>query len=206
MDVRRLGVTAALLGVGGAGPVMASAQEIDAAAFAEIREPRITERPPETVIEVRATGDPNVVGGQAFGLLFQLYFSSPQTPKTPPPPVPRARWPSPPGTPPEEWVGLYALPVPDETVLPGGPSPAGLEARVTSWEYGLVAEVLYEGPYDREQPTLDALREFAVAEGYDLLPGHEEEYLRGPTMAGPGNPAEYLTILRYRLRPRGSGR
>jgi hypothetical protein len=29
------------------------------------------------------------------------------------------------------------------------------------------------------------------------------EYLRGLTMAGPGDPAQYLTILRYRVTKRG---
>jgi hypothetical protein len=176
------------------------AQEIDAAAFDHLREPRVTTRDAEPVLEVRAVGDPAVVGSAAFGLLFQLYYMSPSTPKAPPGPVVKARWPSPEGTPRDEWVGLYALPVPGGIELPSHQAPPGIEARITTWEYGDIVEVLYVGPYDREQPTLDALREFAVSQGYEVLEGHEEEYVRGPTMAGPGNPEEYLTILRYRVR------
>jgi hypothetical protein len=43
---------------------------------------------------------------------------------------------------------------------------------------------------------------FVRTQDYEVAGDHEEEYLRGPTMAGPGNPAEYLTVLRYRVRPR----
>ncbi|MFV1987517.1 MAG: DUF4440 domain-containing protein, partial [Gemmatimonadota bacterium] len=60
------------------------------------------------------------------------------------------------------------------------------------------------GPYDGEQPTPDALRQFAEAGGYEVLEGHEEEYVRGPSMSGPGDPEEYLTILRYRVSEKRS--
>lgn len=182
------------------GPTL-EAQEVDVSGFDDIREPRITTREAETVLEVRAVGDPTEVGIAAFGLLFQLYYSSPSTPKGPMPPVVRARWPSPEGTPRDQWVGLYALPAPDQMEVPPHQAPPGIEAVVTTWEYEDIVEVLYVGPYDREQPTLDALREFAVSNGYEVIEGHEEEYIRGPTMSGPGNPEEYLTILRYRVRP-----
>jgi hypothetical protein len=46
---------------------------------------------------------------------------------------------------------------------------------------------------------LQRLRDFVQTEGYALVEEHEEEYIRGPTMAGPGDPAQYLTILRYRV-------
>lgn len=61
-------------------------------------------------------------------------------------------------------------------------------------------EILHLGPYDREGPTVERLRLFADSAGYVLTGEHEEEYIRGPTMAGPGNPEAYLTILRYRVR------
>ena len=98
-------------------------------------------------------------------------------------------------------MGRYALPVP-ETVeaLPGRAGTEGMRASITTWEYGEIAEILHVGPYDREQPTIARLKAFVEAEGYELVGGHEEEYLLGPTLAGPGDPEEYLTILRYRVR------
>lgn len=57
---------------------------------------------------------------------------------------------------------------------------------MTTWEYGEVVEVLHVGPYDQEEPALAALREFVASQGYQVVDGHEEEYVRGPTMTGPG--------------------
>jgi len=185
-------------------PPASQAQEIDLAGYEDLLEPRITSRPAETMLVVEATGDPNQIGGRAFGLLFQLYFSIPATPKSSPPPIPRARWPADLSTPAAGWTGQYALPVPDEVpALPAHMAPVGMQASIETWDYGEVAEILHVGPYDAEQPTLDRLHAFVDAEGYELFGGHEEEYLRGPTMAGPGDPAAYLTLLRYRVRKRG---
>lgn len=179
-----------------------SAQDVDPTAYEHLAEPRIVQRADERVLEVHAVGDPNDVGGAAFGLLFQLYFSSgAATGFTPP--VARARWQE--GLdriPPGEWIGRYALLIP-ETVesLPEHTPPDGVTASITTWEYGTIAEILHIGRYDQEQPTIERLKAFVEAEGYETFGGHEEEYVVGPTMAGPGNPDEYRTILRYRVRP-----
>ncbi len=165
-----------------------------------LRTPRISTRPAQQMLVVEAKGDPRTVGGRAFGLLFQLYYQIPETPKGPQQAAPRARWPIDFEQPRSDWIGLYALPVPDGvSAVPEHTAPAGLKAMLTTWEYGEVAEVLHVGPYDREEPTLQRLREFVQAEGYKLVEEHEEEYIRGPTMAGPGDPEQYLTILRYRV-------
>jgi len=159
------------------------------------------------MLEVEATGDPTEMGGQAFGLLFQLYFSTGAAAGFTPP-IPRARWPEDLTTPQSQWLGRYALPVP-ETVqtVPEHTAPDGISASITTWEYGEIGEILHVGPYDAEQPTIERLRAFLEAQGYETVGGHEEEYIRGPTLAGPGNPDEYLTILRYRVRRRAeSGR
>lgn len=184
-----------------AGATTVAAQEWDPAAYEHLVEPRIVQRADERVLEVRAVGDPNDDGGAAFGLLFQLYFSSgAATGFTPP--VARARWQEEldeiPGS---DWIGRYALPVP-ETVesLPEHTPPDGVTASITTWEYGTIAEILHIGRYDREQPTIGRLKAFVEAEGYETFGGHEEEYVVGPTTAGPGNPDEYRTILRYRVR------
>ena len=71
---------------------------------------------------------------------------------------------------------------------------------MTTWEYGDVAEILHVGPYSREEPTMQRLKSFAGQQGYTFLEGHEEEYVRGPTMSGPGDTEKYLTIIRYRVK------
>lgn len=168
--------------------------------FEALREGRITHRPAESMLVVEAVGDPSLMGGQAFGLLFQLYYRIPQTAKGPQQAAPRARWPVDFEQPRSEWIGLYALPVPESVMeLPAHEAPPGFEAQLTIWDYGEVAEILHVGPYDREQPTVERLRRLVEAEGFALFGGHEEEYIRGPTMSGPGDPDQYLTILRYRI-------
>lgn len=163
-----------------------------------LKDPRITTLLAEPMVVVEATGDPTTVGAQAFRLLFQLYYSSPVTPKGPQQPAPRARWPLDFAQPRSEWLGICALPVPAEMdALPDHTAHPGFEAKLTVWEYGEVAEILHVGPYTQEEPTLARLREFVESQGYVLDGPHEEEYIRGPTMAGPGDPEQYLTILRY---------
>jgi len=163
-----------------------------------LREPRIIERAAEHMLVVEGKGDPSVVGAQAFGLLFQLYYRMPATPKGAQQAAPRARWPVDFAQPRDQWIGLYALPVPDDVnKLPEHSPPSGMEAMLTTWDYGDVAEILHVGPYDQEEPTLQRLRDFVEEEGYVLAGDHEEEYIRGPTMSGPGDPDHYLTVLRY---------
>jgi hypothetical protein len=158
------------------------------------------------MLVVEAKGDPRTAGATAFGLLFQLYYRIPETPKGPQQAAPRARWPIEFDQPREDWVGLYAMPVPESvTELPQHAAPEGLQAMLTTWEYGEIVEILHIGPYDQEQPTLQRLQHFAQEKGYVLAEVHEEEYIRGPTMAGPGDPEKYITILRYRVvRPPGN--
>ncbi|MCZ0933955.1 MAG: GyrI-like domain-containing protein [Gemmatimonadetes bacterium] len=177
------------------------AQEVDPAVHEHLIEPRIVGRADERVLEVRAVGDPDEIGSAAFGLLFQLYFSGGATTGFTPPAA-RARWQE--GLdeiPRGEWIGRYALPIPAAVEsLPEHTPPNGVTASITTWEYGTIAEILHIGRYDAEQPTIKRLKAFVEAEGYETFGGHEEEYIVGPTMAGPGDPDEYRTILRYRIR------
>jgi hypothetical protein len=197
---------ATILGVAGALVVSAArllGQEPIPPQFAHLTSPQLVTRPAERMLVVEARGDPRLVGGRAFGLLFQLYYQIPETPKGPQPSAPRARWPVAFDQPREQWIGLYALPIPEAvTTLPAHTAPEGLRAVIGTWEYGPTVEVLHVGPYDQEAPTVQRLQEFAEANGYLLSAEHEEEYIRGPTMAGPGDPARYLTILRYRVTKR----
>jgi hypothetical protein len=184
--------------------VFALTQDNTLSQFEHLKEPRISIKKSERMLVVEAKGDPNVVGPRAFGLLFQLYYGLKEAPKGALQSPPRARWPLSLDTPRAEWIGLYALPVPETvTVLPQHQASQGLKASLTTWEYGEVAEVLHVGPYDREEPTIRRLKESIKQRGYTLLEGHEEEYIRGPTMTGRGDPDSYLTIIRYRVQKSG---
>lgn len=187
-----------------ASAVFALTQDNTLSQFEHLKEPRISTRKSERMLIVEAKGDPSIVGPRAFGLLFQLYYSLKETPKGATQAPPRARWPLSLDTPRRYWVGLYGLPVPEiVTALPPHQAPEGLKASLTTWEYGEVAEILHVGPYDKEEPTVQRLKDSAKRQGYTLLAGHEEEYLRGPTMTGRGDPENYLTIIRYRVQKSG---
>jgi effector-binding domain-containing protein len=95
----------------------------------------------------------------------------------------------------------YAMPVPENTTeLPEYEAEPGLTVSLTTWEYGDVAEILHIGPYDKEEPTVKRLMDFINEQGYTVIGAHEEEYLKGPTMFSKGNPEEYVTIIRYRVK------
>lgn len=177
-------------------------QVINFSQFEHLKQPQISQKKDQKMIVVETKGDPNIVGGKAFGLLFQLYFSSPETPKGPIQLLPRARWPeSFNNIPKSEWIGLYALPVPNDMVtLPSYTQQEGLKATLTTWEYGEVAEILHLGPYTREDSTMNRLREYVNNEGYVIVGGHEEEYIVGPTSGSKGDPERYVTIIRYRVK------
>jgi hypothetical protein len=174
----------------------------DPSQFEYLQEPQVRILPDLKVLEVQAQGEPGVVGGQAFGLLFKTYFKLPGVPKGPKRPAPRARWPLAMETPKDQWVGRYALPVPTSVeALPSQEAPESpLRAELTTWEYGDVAEVLHVGPYDREEPTIAKLKAFIKDCGYEIVGAHEEEYLKGPGLFSQGNPEKYLTIIRYRVK------
>ena len=180
---------------------VALAQDNTLSQFAHLKEPKVSTRKSEKMLVVEAKGDPKLVGPKAIALLFQLYFSIRETPKGPTLSPLRARWPVPINAPRSEWVGLYALPVPDTvTAVPEHQAPEGLKASVTVWDYGDVGEILHVGPYEKEEPTMRKLKDALQQQGYHVLEGHEEEYIKGPTMSGPGDPEQYITIIRYRLQ------
>ena len=164
-----------------------------------LKNPQILRMDPQKVLLVSAQGDPNAVGKNAFGLLMKTYFGLKGVPKGGPSfKPPRARWPVDADIPKEEWVGLYALPVPESvTEIGTAEGPGGLEVELATWEYGEVAQILHVGRYDDEIADTEALKEFIRARGYEVTGLHEEEYLKGPGLLFAGNPDNYLTLIRY---------
>jgi effector-binding domain-containing protein len=178
------------------------------AEVAHLRSPEILGMDPQKVLQVRAKGNPNDVGRKAFGLLMKTYFGLKGVPKGGPSlKPPRARWPVGAGIPMEEWVGLYAMPVPDGvTELSGGESDGDLTVELVTWEYGEVAQILHVGRYDEEIDDTETLLGFIRSQGYEVTGLHEEEYLKGPGFLFAGNPDNYLTIIRYPVRKIDFGR
>lgn len=169
----------------------------DLAKYQYLKDPQITQKPSQKMLVVEAKGDPNIVGSKAFALLFKVYFKTVKGGKMQ---IPRARWPQDLGTSLDEWVGQYALPVPESAdKLPDIKAEPGFKITLAEWEYGTVAEILHIGPYSKETPTVERLKKYAHDNGYYITGLHEEEYLKGPGMFGPGDPNKYQTIIRYRV-------
>ena len=142
--------------------------------------PRVVDRPPERMAVFETVGAPELVGGRAAGNLYgALAHLGLRTGSL------RARWPNAHLAPKEQWIGLWALPVPDHTPDLG----CGIELQ--TWYGHPVAELLHIGPYGTEGETIDRLREFVSDCGYVIAGPHEEEYV---TM--PGEEPQ-RTIIRY---------
>jgi len=169
----------------------------DLSAYESLREPRISTMASQRMLVVELKGDPNQVGGKAFGALFKTYYQLKGVPKGGPPPAPRARWPLALATPKGEWVGIYGMPIP--TTVEGLPEKTDPLVKIGTWDYGTVAEILHVGLYSEEVPTVGRLMAFITQNGYQVIGEHEEEYLRGPGMFGKGDPNKYYTIIRYRV-------
>lgn len=176
----------------------------DLSQFESLKNPRITNLPNQKVVVVEAKGNPNVVGVNAFGLLFKTYFKIKGTAKGPKQPAPRARWKAVLDSAKDTWVGFYAMPVPDQvTELPQVKTESGLKTELTTWDYGDVAEILHIGSYASEKPTVEKLMAFIQNQGYEIIGEHEEEYLKGPGMFLKGDPEKYYTLIRYRVKKKG---
>jgi hypothetical protein len=170
----------------------AFAQTQDLSQYEKLKNSHI-KKMPDTVkmLVVEKKGDPNGVAGMAFSTLFSTFFSLPGVKMAPP----RARWLNTSTDPRNEWIGLYALPLPD--------SVSSLQSqaegvKIDFWEYGEVAEILHVGAYSDEAPTIEKLFSFIDEQGYEIAGPHEEEYLRGPESGT--DTSKYMTIIRYRVR------
>jgi hypothetical protein len=173
----------------------------DVSRYLYLKEPRISEKPDQPMLVVEAKGDPNVIGGKVFSLLFKTYYALKDNAKSFAV-APRARWPIAVTLPPkDQWQGSYALPVSSTAKFPDkfkvdDPS---LKVALVTWSYGTVAEILHIGPYSAEAPAIKKLQDFVKASGYRVIGEHEEEYVKGPSMFGPGDPKGYYTIIRYQV-------
>jgi len=173
----------------------------DISHYQHFKDPAISTKSSQRMLVVEAKGSPGKSGKRAFGLLFRAYFGIKHIPKGKNVPAPRARWPIAAAVPQSEWIGRYAMAIPDTLHINRLPkAPIGLTIETTTWEYGEVAEILYRGPYDKETTAIERLYSFIKNSGYEIIGEHEEEYLRGPGMVFKGNPEKYVTIIRYQVK------
>ena len=168
------------------------AQYQDLSQYEKLKNPQIRKMPEkQKMLVVEKIGDPNATAGNAFSLLYSTFFKLPGVKMAPP----RARWLNTLTDPRNEWVGLYALPLPDSV----DSLPSGVEGvKIDHWDYGEVAEILHVGAYSEETPTIEKLLAFIADQGYEIAGPHEEEYIRGPE-SGPDS-SNYMTIIRYQIR------
>jgi len=159
---------------------------------------------------VRTTGDPNEVGSKAltalYGAVYAYKFACKKQGADFAVEALRARWS---GAVLDadsnlvgdrsDWKAEWGIPIPDGTTALPQKSPE-VEVTIERWDYGVVAEILHEGPYSTEPPTVQRLHEFIAELGYEIAGPHEEEYLTRPTAKVP------KTIIRYAVRPVRSGR
>jgi hypothetical protein len=189
----------------------------DLSSYLPLKEPRISRKPNERVLEVEFSGPADKVIKEAYSVLFKAYFGLKGSPKGPAMKVPKARYLV--STAKDEanearlkeflahdWKGAVAIPIPEDLSVPEGkPDAEGMAARAAVWDYGEVAEILHLGSYETEPPTIAKLEDFIRARGYRILGDrgneylHEEEYLKGPGM-GMVSPKDYWTIIRYRVQ------
>ncbi len=169
----------------------------DLKGYEGLKTPKISDKPSQKMLIMEVHGDP-ANQTKEVGKLFQVYFKLQFKGKSMS--APRARWPKPFDTPRNEWVGYWALPVGDEITSLPADTPANM--RLQTWNYGKVAEILHIGPYSSEMPDIEKLHEFISNSGYVISAAHEEEYVVGPGMFGPGNTEKYYTIIRYEVKPR----
>jgi len=164
------------------------------------KEPRIINMSDQKMAVLRVEGDPNTVTEKylpaLYGTVYPLKMGLKTKGKDFKVEKPRARWPK--GVlevPKDEWIGLYALPIPKDTkVLPLQKKVTGAEIKIETWKYGSVAEVLYIGPYSEEGATIKGLHKFIDKNGYRIVGDHEEVYLSDPRRTPP---ERSRTIIRY---------
>jgi effector-binding domain-containing protein len=187
----------------------------DLSSYLPLKEPRISRREKDRVLEVEFSGPADTVIKKAYALLFKTYFALKGSPKGPAMKPPKARYEVPASKDQagaknsneerlnefmaHDWKGSVAIPIPEGLAVgERKPNADGMVARVGTWDYGEVAEILHLGSYETEPPTIKKLQEYIDAAGYKVVGDHEEEYLKGPGMAMV-KPKDYWTIIRYRV-------
>jgi hypothetical protein len=161
--------------------------------------PEIVEMPKQKMAVVTTKGDPNTAASEALGALYGSVYTlkfdlKKRTGESFKVQGLRARWPDAHLLPKDQWTGIWALPVPEDTDSLPQKSP-DIEVKIETWEYGTVAQVLHIGPYSEEGPTVALLHRFIAESGLEIAGCHEEEYLTSPKAK------VQKTVIRYQVKP-----
>ncbi|HEX6606310.1 MAG TPA: GyrI-like domain-containing protein [Chloroflexia bacterium] len=159
--------------------------------------PQILEMPAQKMAVVYTRGDPNSAGPDMmpalYGAVYNLKFALKKQGRDFKVAKLRARWLDAHLVPRDQWQGVWALPIPDDTTELVQKKP-GIEVKIETWEYGTVAQILHRGPFSTEGPTVARLHAFIEETGYEIAGPHEEEYL---TTLDAKN---QKTLIRYPVR------
>lgn len=157
----------------------------------------MTDMGSQKVVTVTTKGDPNRMGGRVmpalYGSVYMLKSEMKKQGKDFKVRALRARWPDSDRVPKSDWIGIWALPVPEDVVDVPQKIPE-MPVELQTWEYGTVAQIVHIGPYRTEETTIDRLRKFIEENGLEITGVHEEEYL-----TRPGAKVQ-KTIVRYPVR------
>ncbi len=161
--------------------------------------PEIVELPDQCMAVIYTRGDPNqqqdalaALTGTVYTLKFARKNDGHDFEVGPL----RARWPDAHLLAKDEWLGIWALPIPDDVESLPRTTP-GFDVKIERWSYGTVAQVLHTGSYTDEEPVVVALHAFIEEAGYEITGVHEEEYL-----TTPGDEVQ-KTIIRYPVQRKG---
>jgi hypothetical protein len=73
------------------------------------------------------------------------------------------------------------------------------KVKLETIDEGQCIQMLHVGPYDKEQPTIEAMTRFAEQESLEVHGPHHEIYLSDPRRTAP---EKIETILRHPVRPK----
>ena len=161
-------------------------------------EPEIVKMPAQKMAAVYARGTPGEVFPQVLPILYSsVSFLNFDRKKSGGASFNigglRVRYPDAHLAPMEEWTNVIGLPVPEDTA--SLPQKVGAtEVKIETWEYGTIAQIIHEGPYEQEGNAVEKLHRFIIDNGYEIVGVHEEEYLTSPDAIVP------RTVIRYRVK------
>ena len=145
--------------------------------------PQILNMPSQKMAVIYTKGDPNKVAAEflsaLYGSVYKMKFDLKKKGIEFKVSSLRARWPDAHLVPKNEWLGIWGLPLPEDTTSLPQKAP-DTEVKIEQWEYGTVAQILHIGSYSEEQPTIERLHKFIEENGYEIAGVHEEEYLTSP--------------------------